>query len=354
MVAFDPGRQVGLAAVGRDLGGDPAIDLFIPASGNGLLHTWSGPSGWHQGPSGEIQLHQVSAPGDDQVFSQQPSAVSWAPDRLDVFAVNEHGDLWHFWAVGTEQPPSSWSGESLGRPATGGLVSGPGAVTHGHDKIMVFARSGRDGTLMACVWDPAAGERWRWHHPVDELGWAEQPREFVFSPVGCSWAPSRIDLFCVSGTTRAGTLEHTWQQDFPDNPAWHPDYWEQPKAFILTSTPAAVSWSDPGQIFVIYRNVAGIDGSSVGMSHWTGRSPAEALSRTAGHFYLDWENDIIYQQVSSDDTVMSFPTLASWQKNRLDAFWIRSDLQLQRGWVDTVADVKDWNWENLPVAWPSS
>jgi hypothetical protein len=191
---------------------------------------------------------------------------------------------------------------------------------------------------------------------MDELGWAKQPREFVFAPAGCSWAPDRIDLFCVSGTTHAGTLEHTWQQEFPDNPDWHPDYWEQPNAFILTSTPVAISWSDPKQISVIYRNVTGIDGSSVAISHWIGRNPAEAFSQTAGHWYLDWENVVIYQQVSPGDAVVSFPTLASSQKNRLDAFWIRSDLQLQHGWTNTVTGVKDWDWdwETVPVAWPSS
>ena len=219
---------------------------------------------------------------------------------------------------------------------------------------------------MMCVQDPADRERWTWRDPVG-LGWEKPPGEFVFAPAGCSWSPDRIDLFCVSGTTSAGTLEHTWQQDHPNDPAWHPDYWEQPPAFILTSTPVAVSWSEPKRVFVIYRNVPGINGTSIAMSHWIGRKPAPRASHAAGNAYdrsllhhpgaeLDWSHEIVYEQVSSDDDVLSFPTLASGQKDRLDTFWIRGDLQLQHGRANTVGAMKDWawEWESVPIAWPSA
>jgi hypothetical protein len=354
VATFDPGGLGGFASVGRLLAAGPVIDLFIPVSPAGLHHSWYGPTGWHRTTSGELQLQPISAKGDDQPFSHQPSAVSGAPDRLDVFAVSDGGDLWHFWAEGEQQPPSSWVGETLGHPVAGGLISAPAAVAQDEDKITVLARSAPLGTLMACVWDPAAGEHWTWRDPVDELGWAKQPSEFVFAPAACAWGPDRIDVFCVSGTSHAGTLQHTWQQDFPDTPAWHPDYWEQLNAYILTSNPAAVSWSEPRQLFVIYRNVAGIDGSSVGMTSWLSRHPTQAFFQIAAHFYLDWERRVVYQQSSSEDAVLSHPTLASAQKNRLDAFWIRSDLRLQHGWINTAATMKDWSWEDLAVAWPSS
>lgn len=363
MASLDPAVYGGFAAVGRPLQGGPAIDLFIPVAGRGLFHTWYGPSGWNRGESGDVQLQQIAATGDGETFCHQPSAVSWAPDRLDVFAVSDRGDLWHFWAIGEQQPAASWTGESLGHPDTGGLVSGAGAVAHGQGKITVFARSGQGGTLMMCVRDPADEERWTWRDPVNEVGWPKPPGEFVFAPGCCSWGPDRIDVFCVSGTTHAGTLEHTWQQDYPD-PEWHPDYWEQPPAFILTSTPIPLGWSDPKRHFVIYRMVPGINGSSVAISHWIDR--AAGVSQTSGNAYdrsflhhpgaeLDWHDEIIYEQVSSDDDVLSFPTLTSCEKDRLDAFWIRGDLQLQHGWANTGQGVKGgvWEWENLPVGWPS-
>jgi hypothetical protein len=355
MAASDPGRYGGLAAVGRQLAGGSAIDLFIPAADSGLLHSWCGPSGWDRGDSGDVRVRRLAASGDDLLFPHQPSAVSWAPDRLDVFAVTAHGDLWHFTAAGQDEPDVSWSGQCLGHPAAGPLVSGAAAVALGNGQMMVFARCGEAGALMACSRGPG-GEHWSWRDLTDELGWAKPLRGSVFGPAACSWGPGRIDLFCVSGTVHAGTLEHTWQQDFPGKPGWHPDYWEQPKAFILTSSPVAVAWPGPEEISVVYRNVAGIDGSSVGLSHWVSRNPVEAFSQTAGHFYLDWENEIIYQQTSPDDAMLSFPVLASSQKRRLDVFWVRSDLQLQHGRANAVGSVKEWiwEWESMRVAWPQA
>ena len=61
MASLDPAAHGGFAAVGRQLQGGPAIDLFIPVEGGGLFHTWYGPSGWNRGESGDVQLQQIAA-----------------------------------------------------------------------------------------------------------------------------------------------------------------------------------------------------------------------------------------------------------------------------------------------------
>jgi len=185
---------------------------------------------------------------------------------------------------------------------------------------------------------------------VDDLHWAHQPRNYVFALAAASWGADRIDLFGVTGTADGGTLEHTWQQDFPGNPAWHPDYWEQPEAFGVTSIPAAVSWNDPQEIVVLYCLPSGLSGSGVGMTRWLGRH---------------WVRNVLYQQGSAGDGVgdgvLSYAALVSWEAKRLDAFWIRgpsvpqqlTDLRLQHGWNTVGGKLADWVWEDFAVAWPS-
>jgi hypothetical protein len=107
------------------------------------------------------------------------------------------------------------------------------------DNITVFVRAGGHGAINGCVWDPADGRRWNWFS-AQQLGWAPEPSGGTLSPAACSWAPDRLDLFAVSGNPDSGgKVEHTWQQDFPGAPHWHPDYWENAAGqdFTATSSP---------------------------------------------------------------------------------------------------------------------
>jgi hypothetical protein len=338
MTNFDPSGG-GFGAVGRQLSAGPALDVFSSGPG-GIFQAWyNEPDGWSLGPESTptLVMQPLGAANASQAFPHPPSAVSWAPDRLDLFAVNSAGELWHYWADDEDQPQSSWGDESLGHPPHGPLDSAPAAVVQDVDKITVFARAGSDGALVACVWDPASGQRWAWHTAVQQLGWAPEPGPYAFSPTACSWDPSRIDLFAITGNTNdGGTLEHTWQQDFPGAPGWHPDYWEDAATITATSSPVSVSWLDQQQaqqITVVYCGPTDIEvASSVGMTRWLG-----------DHWASDW----LFQQVDSDIGVAGFPTLASWQPGRLDVFWLRSDYTLQHGWNANGGDLSDWDWNDV-------
>ena len=72
-----------------------------------------------------------------------PAAVSWGPNRIDVFARGTDSALWHKWFAG------SWSDwESLG----GILTSGPAVCSWASARLDVFVR-GTDSALWHKWWD---------------------------------------------------------------------------------------------------------------------------------------------------------------------------------------------------------
>jgi serine protease AprX len=323
MTTFDPAGS-GFCAVGRQLFNGPAIDIFF-AGPDGIFQAhYNESQGWTLVPGTANTLNMVPLNAADaaQSFTHSPAVVSWDQvQRLDLFAIDSAGNLWHWWTESEFQPALAWGAESLGQPGHGPLVSAPTAVAQGTDKITVFARVGGDGALFACVWDPTNGKRWAWASASSELGWAPEPGPFVFSPAACSWDPSRIDLFAIKGTISdgGGTVQHTWQQDFPGNPGWHPEYWEAPANFGATSSPVAVSWIDQNgiqEITVLYCGPSGIEGTSVAELQWL-----------KDH----WVTNFVFQQ-TSDLAAIGYPSLASWGSGRLDAFWLANDGTLQHYW----------------------
>jgi hypothetical protein len=349
MANFDPSGG-GLAALGRVLSTGPALDVFASGPG-GIAQTWyNSVSGWNDIPGAPgmppvLIMSLLAAPGAGQEFIHPPSVVSWGPSRLDLFAVTSAGDLWHFWADDENQPQTTWESESLSHPGHGQVVSAPAAVVQQQDMITVFARAGRDGALFGCVWDPANGQRWSWS-TTGELGWAPEPGPYIYSPAACSWDPSRIDLFAVTRTGEYdgqayGTVQHSWQQDFPGAPHWHPDYWENAATpFAALSSPVAVSWLDPQgdqYINMVYCGPEDIElPSSVGITRWV----------------LDgWATGYLYQ-ASNGDGIRSFPTITSWAPGRLDVFWFRNDYLLQHGWNITSGDPDGWGWEQFSPQYP--
>ena len=80
--------------------GPNRLDVFVKGTDNALHHKWWNGSSW----GGFESLGGVLA--------SEPNAVSWGPNRLDVFVKGTDNALHHKWWNG-----SSWGGfESLGRP----------------------------------------------------------------------------------------------------------------------------------------------------------------------------------------------------------------------------------------------
>jgi hypothetical protein len=165
----------------------------------------------------------------------------------------------------------------------------------------------------------------------------------MFSPAASSWDPSRIDLFAVTGRAADGygTVQHTWQQDFPGTPHWHPDYWENAAgSYTAQSSPVAVAWLDQQQtqqVTVIYCGPTNIEiPTSVAMTRWLGDH---------------WSTELLYKG-GNGDGIAGYPTIASWQPGRLDAFWYRNDYTLQHGWNNSGGDLAGWAWEQFTLQYP--
>ena len=78
--------------------GPNRIDVFAIKTDGGVWHQWWDGSGWGSGeslpspPGGLTESKPFTLPGGI-------SAVSWAPNRLDVFAIGGYnGNLWHIWS----------------------------------------------------------------------------------------------------------------------------------------------------------------------------------------------------------------------------------------------------------------
>ena len=141
-----------------------------------------------------------------------PQAVTWGPNRLDLFALGTDHALWHRWWDG-----SHWGGwESLG----GVLTSPPNAVAWGPDRLDVFGL-GQDHAMWHKWWD---GAHWG--------GWESLGGVLTSPPHAVSWEPNRLDVFAL-GQDHA--LWHRW---------WDGSHWGGWESLggILTSPPQAVAW----------------------------------------------------------------------------------------------------------------
>jgi hypothetical protein len=239
------------------------------------------------------------------ILESPPTVVSWAPNRLDIFAVGTDSALWHRWWDG-----NAWGGwESLG----GVLQSPPSVAAWGPNRLDVFV-VGTDSAMWHKWWD---GNTW---HDWESLGGIlESP------PTVVSWAPNRLDVF-ARGTDSA--LWHRWW----DGNAW--GGWES-LGGVLTSPPAAAAWG-PNRLDVFVR------GTDSAMWHkwWDGNA------------WGGWE--------SLDGVLESPPTVVSWDEDRLDVFVVGTDSALWHRWWDGNA----WGgWESLggvlmsvptPVAWSAN
>ncbi len=148
-----------------------------------------------------------------------PYAVSWGPNRVDVFVRGTDGNVyinntdnastgfsWYGWGfLGKANPYFS------GQAYTGAVT----AVAWGPNRLDVFSREG--STFYYKAW---TGSYW---YPSQE-GWetiASIPGDYTWnaSPVPVSWGPNRIDLFVFNGdTVSTSTLYHK----YTDGNGWFP------------------------------------------------------------------------------------------------------------------------------------
>jgi hypothetical protein len=117
--------------------GPNRIDIFWRSANNTLVHrSWNGDA-W----SADEDL------GGN--LTAAPAVTSWAENEMEVFAVFSDGELWNIYWDG--EAWHEWKGLGGGQ-----LVGQPAASSWGADRIDVFA-TGRDGQLWRRWWN---GEEW--------------------------------------------------------------------------------------------------------------------------------------------------------------------------------------------------
>jgi hypothetical protein len=221
------------------------LDVFARAAAdNSLQHwAWEG-AGWSsRNLGGTISTDPALVAGP--TFSSAPAAVSWAPQRLDVFAPAAVGNSLQHWAW----DGAAWISENLG----GTLSSRPEAVSWAPGRLDVFARA-PDNSLQHWWWDGAA-----WSS--DNLG-----GNLTSAPAAVSWDAGRLDVFAGAAD---GSLQHwAW-----DGAAWVSDN----QGGNLGSSPVAES-SRPGRLDVFARTPAGNS-----LQHWAWDGAAWSSENLGGN-----------------------------------------------------------------------
>jgi hypothetical protein len=270
--------------------GPNRLDIFALGTDQAVWHRWWDGANW----GGWESLGGI--------LTSPPSVVSWGPNRLDIFALGTDHAMWHKWWDG-----SSWGGwESLG-----GILTSPlSAVSWAANRLDIFGL-GQDHGMWHKWWD---GSSWG--------GW-ESLGGILTSPVSAvSWAANRLDIF---GLGQDHGMWHKWW----DGSSW--GGWES-LGGILTSPVNAVAWG-PNRL-----DIFGIGTDNAVWHRWWD-----------GSGWGGWE--------SLGGSLCSTPTVVSWGANRLDIFSIGTDNAVWHRWWDGSS----WGgWESLggslfspisPVSW---
>lgn len=192
--------------------GPNRLDIFGRSAGGELIHKWYD-GGWHN-------WEKLGG-----CILGSPSVTSWAPGRLDIFAkgCNSTGpNLMHRWFDG------SWKGWETVPFANGRIASSPTAVSQEQNRIDIFGIDENNNNVL---------------HDWFESGW--YPQE---SLGGCltdqlavsSWQPGRLDIF-AEGCNASG--QNTYHKVF--DAGWH-DWELLPGADNMTVDKmlGAISWAN--------------------------------------------------------------------------------------------------------------
>lgn len=276
--------------------GPNRLDIFALDLNLNIRHQWFDGS-WG---AGESLLTPPSALPWPALLP--PTAVSSGPGRLDIFTLRSPNfDLWHQWFDG------SWgSWESLGTPGFGvgmpGLGGLPSLVSWGPKRLDVFAVGLPKGGPYNQVWHGwSDGRAWgpgEWFDPKAALD--QQGLTAV------SWGPGRLDIFTMKGDHTS--LFHQWF----DGQVWGSEWLEKPP-FGLKGGLSTVSWG-PGRL-----NLFGIGQDGVLWNFWF----------DGQHWAPGWES-----LGSPPFGLVGTPSAVSWGPKRIDIFAIKSDGGLWHQWWD--------------------
>lgn len=244
---FQPVNKTGSAQSGPDAAGDlgpTARWVVVRGTDNGIYITQLGVNG----PWFGLGAPPGGAQGD-------PTIVSWAPGRLDVFVRGMDDKLWQIFQTSSGGIWSQWI-QPVGDQGT--LDSGPEASSRGPGRIDVFVR-GTDGQVYQRYYENNAwNQGW--------IGHGDPPGAVtvVGEPTSVSRDGVVVDVFV------RGSDDKLWQKHWSGS-AWSD--WIQPvgNQGTITSSPDAGSYA-PYNIAVFARGtdngVWWLDFRTAGWSNW--------------------------------------------------------------------------------------
>jgi len=170
------------------------FDMFGTGGDGAIYHKWwVDGNGW--GPNGITGEYQNLG----GTFFNQPKAVAWGPNRIDLFAIGVQGTLRHkYWDGASWGPKSGW--DSLGSLCTGI----PEVVSWGPERLDVFV-FGKSTHIFHRAYDSTGWQAWE-----DMGGFAVGERV-----TAVCWGRERIDLFHLGADSnvhhRAYTPQMGWK-----------------------------------------------------------------------------------------------------------------------------------------------
>ncbi|KAI4111058.1 MAG: hypothetical protein LQ339_000786 [Xanthoria mediterranea] len=225
------------------------------------------------------------------------SAISWGPDRLDVFGLQENNVSHKYWD-GHQWNPTNAGLETLGN----GLATPPVAVTWGVDRLDIFGLDDHN-TIKHQYW---TGVEWRpAFHELENLGGACDGNSSIAAN---SWGPDRLDIFC---TSKEGELLHQYY----NGQEWRPSHFSlETLQGSLAGPPSVISWGENRlDIFAVTKD------AEVAHLYWD------------GHQWNGWEVFTFAEHPFRKDIPLS---VTSWGENRLDIYGVGQNNALYHKYWD--------------------
>lgn len=205
--------------------------FYISSSGHVRWKRWNGsiwytPAEQYQPDGDALRLH---GSGDTTVYSA-PAAVSWGSGRLDLFIRGTDSYLYH---NAYNASVGYWEGWQQLRGASGlHIYSAPTVASWAPGRLDVFAVS-YSNTVIQLTYSGGAWSDWTYLF-IRSLQTVIEPRTYV-DPAAVSWGSNRIDVF-VTGEDHG--LYHR-----PYASGWIGGWGHLFGSSDIYSAPAAASWS---------------------------------------------------------------------------------------------------------------
>jgi hypothetical protein len=251
------------------------MDIFVVGSDRAMYHRYSNGGDWQP-------IDHWENLGGAFAYNSSPTAVTWAPHRIDIFAQGKYNHILHkAWDGNSWLPSQTGEWEDLGGNIR--AYTSPTAVSWGRQRADIFV-VGIEGDIYHKAMEmkkrssPGHGPGDLDYYYMDwypsKNGWeslagkiyeeeleSSAARLAVTSPAAVSWGPNKIDVFVVGtdkGVYHKAWDGHDWWPSRTGN--WHP------LGGKCRSTPAAVSWG-PNRIDLF---AVGSDRSAY-HKYWNGR-----------------------------------------------------------------------------------